>query len=75
MLDAGTDRDDEIRQIAYRLWQEEGCPDGREAEHWLKAEAIWLEEHRPENGPKKKAVRSTRTKRNRASQTHITAAQ
>jgi hypothetical protein len=26
MLDAGTDRDDEIRQIAYRLWQEEGCP-------------------------------------------------
>jgi hypothetical protein len=34
-----------------------------------------LEEHRLENRPKKKAVRSTRTKRNRASQTHITAAQ
>ena len=75
MQDAGSDYDDEIRQIAYRLWQEEGCPDGREAEHWLKAVAIWLEEHRPENGPKKKAVRSTLTKGNRASQTHITAAQ
>ncbi len=30
-------RDEEIRQLAYRLWQEEGCPDGREVEHWAES--------------------------------------
>jgi hypothetical protein len=36
-------RDDEVRQIAYKIWQEEGCPDGRDQEHWFKAEAAWQE--------------------------------
>lgn len=35
--------DDEVRLIAYRIWEEEGQPDGRDLEHWLKAEAIWQE--------------------------------
>lgn len=30
---------DEIRERAYRLWQEEGCPEGRSVEYWLRAEA------------------------------------
>lgn len=34
-------RDEEVRLIAYRLWEEEGCPNGRDCEHWAKAEAIW----------------------------------
>lgn len=34
-------RDEDIRQIAYRLWLDEGCPEGRHAEHWSKAESIW----------------------------------
>lgn len=33
--------DEEIRQIAYKLWLDESCPDGRHVEHWLKAESIW----------------------------------
>jgi hypothetical protein len=33
-------REDEIRLIAYRIW-EEGCPNGRDCEHWYKAEVIW----------------------------------
>lgn len=33
--------DEDIRQIAYRLWQEEGHPDGRHLDHWVKAESIW----------------------------------
>jgi hypothetical protein len=36
-------RGDEIRLIAYSIWEEEGCPDGRDSEHWLRAEAIWEE--------------------------------
>jgi hypothetical protein len=33
-----TDRDVRIRQRAYDLWVTEGTPEGREHEHWLKAE-------------------------------------
>lgn len=33
--------DEDIRQIAYQLWQDEGCPDGRHLEHWVKAESVW----------------------------------
>jgi len=35
------ERDDEVRCIAYSIWQEEGCPCGCEWEHWYRAEYIW----------------------------------
>lgn len=44
-------RDEEIRQLAYRLWQEEGCPNGCDVEHWLRAQMIWEEMKRPKNKP------------------------
>jgi hypothetical protein len=28
------DRDARIRAVAYRIWLEEGCPDGRAEAHW-----------------------------------------
>jgi hypothetical protein len=31
------DREDRIRQRAYRIWEDEGCPDGRDREHWDRA--------------------------------------
>ena len=52
--------DDAIRQLAYRLWQEAGCPDGTETQHWLKAETIWLEEHRSQSGAKQAKGRKNR---------------
>lgn len=27
-----------IRERAYAIWQSQGCPDGRELDHWLAAE-------------------------------------
>lgn len=33
------DREDRIRVQAHRFWEEEGRPDGRAHEHWLRAEA------------------------------------
>lgn len=27
-----------IRQRAHQIWEQEGCPDGREFEHWKRAE-------------------------------------
>lgn len=31
-------RDDEIARIAYRLYEEEGRPEGRDQDHWHRAE-------------------------------------
>lgn len=31
------DRDDQIRQRAYQLWQDEGEPEGRDEAHWAQA--------------------------------------
>ena len=31
----------EIQKVAYQLWQEAGCPEGRDLEHWLAAKE-WL---------------------------------
>ncbi len=35
-----TDRDDRIRELAYFLWREEGCPEGQAERHWLTAETL-----------------------------------
>lgn len=31
----------EICRIAYRLWMEQGQPEGRDREHWETAKEIW----------------------------------
>jgi hypothetical protein len=34
------DRNDRLREIAYFLWLDEGCPDGEADRHWSAAEAL-----------------------------------
>jgi Protein of unknown function (DUF2934) len=34
------ERNAEIRELAYRIWEEEGYPHGHEVQHWLKAESV-----------------------------------
>jgi hypothetical protein len=34
-------RDNEIKLIAYRIWEKEGCQNGCDKRHWGEAEAIW----------------------------------
>jgi hypothetical protein len=29
---------DDIAKVAWSIWEQEGCPPGRDQEHWLKAE-------------------------------------
>jgi hypothetical protein len=50
-------REDEIRVIAYEIWEEEGCVDGHDCEHWLKAEVVW------EQNRKKDAASDTAPRR------------
>lgn len=44
-------REDEIRIIAYHIWEQEGRCHGRDCEHYLKAEAIWEEKQRNTDFP------------------------
>src|SRR5262245_48370485 len=40
------DFEERVRQRAYRLWVEEGCPEGRSDAHWDKArELVAIEEN------------------------------
>jgi hypothetical protein len=49
------EREDEIKLIAYNIWEEEGCLDGHHYEHWSRAEAIWEQ-------ARKDALKSTQKK-------------
>ena len=37
MTASGGDREQKFRETAYLIWMEEGCPSGRDVDHWLKA--------------------------------------
>ena len=59
-------RDDAIRQLAYQLWQEAGCPAGNDVQHWLKAESIWLDDHRAPSAAKQvKAAKARKPRKSR----------
>ncbi|MFZ0604407.1 MAG: DUF2934 domain-containing protein [Roseiarcus sp.] len=44
------DENDRVRERAYFLWLEEGCPDGQAERHWLAAETM-IEADSPERTP------------------------
>ncbi len=46
-------REDEIRTIAYGIWDQEGRGDGHDREHWLKAEVMWEHSQRTGAAPEK----------------------
>jgi hypothetical protein len=35
--------EEEVRLIAYWIWEDEGRPHGCDLDHWLRAEAVWHE--------------------------------
>jgi hypothetical protein len=34
-------REDEIKEIAYHIWERDGCQTGNDIRYWLHAEMIW----------------------------------
>ena len=46
-------REEQIKTVAYRLWLEEGCPEGRAETHWF--QAVELVEAVPTATPEAKA--------------------
>ena len=58
-------REQEIQEIAYRLWEEAGCPHGQDMEYWCRAEAVWCEQNArnaasTENAPRPRRRSGTR---------------
>jgi hypothetical protein len=49
-LEPNAARDQRIRERAYHLWEEEGRPEGREAEYWERAEELVGMEDSPNSG-------------------------
>jgi hypothetical protein len=44
--DQNVSREDEIRLIAFYIWEAENRPDGRAMNHWLESEQIWERTHK-----------------------------
>lgn len=66
------DNEERVRQWAYKLWQEEGCPEGREAVHWDKArELVAIEDNQrstmipvKERGPEGEPIEEAKIQKN-----------
>jgi hypothetical protein len=50
-------REEEVKLIAYGVWEGGNCPDGRDCEHWLRAEAVWEEQDRKAGAKSAKSAR------------------
>jgi hypothetical protein len=57
------DREEEIRLIAYEIWQKESCCQGRNCEHWVRAELIWENRNKEQDPAKKTEVKKARKTR------------
>jgi hypothetical protein len=53
------DKESEIKLIAYSLWELEGCPNGKDCEHWYRAEAIWEEKNKAKYNSKNAKVKGS----------------
>jgi hypothetical protein len=55
-------RDQLIADLAFRLWEEEGRPEGRAEAHWLRAAVLVDEEAPKKAAPKKPAAKKSAKK-------------
>ena len=60
---AHPEREAEIRQIAYYLWLEEGCPHGRHLDHWHKAESMWREQQAAKQPAESRPAKTSRQRK------------
>ena len=53
-------KEDEVKLIAYTIWEQEGYPAGLDLDHWFRAEIIW------EENQKKPAKEESKTEQKQA---------
>jgi len=61
MLDTAT----QVRDLAYQLWMEQGCPVGRDKENWFEAERLLSETRPPSFSRKEKKAQEKKSKAKR----------
>jgi hypothetical protein len=61
MLDAASP----VRDLAYQLWVEQGCPVGRDKENWLEAERLLSETRHEALSKKEKKAQGKKSKAKR----------
>lgn len=65
------EREEQIRRLAYSIWETEGYPEGRDIEHWLKAETLWRSKTSEQDSGKDTDPRQQkRGRRSRSTQRH-----
>lgn len=71
------DVEQRIRDRAYAIWLEEGCPHGRDADHWVQAERAILDEAVavPDHAPVVAVVRAPRKTTNAKPRSAVKAAE
>jgi len=66
------ERDQEIRELAYKIWQEEGGSHGYDVQHWLRAKMIWEEINHLQSEPKQsKALNKRKSRKIPAAETEL----
>lgn len=56
----GDDREQRVRALAHRMWEEQGRPEGRAAQHWREAEQATAAEEAAEPAPPEHAATTPR---------------
>ncbi|HXY73867.1 MAG TPA: DUF2934 domain-containing protein [Dehalococcoidales bacterium] len=56
-------KEDEVKLIAYSIWEKEGSPAGLDLDHWFRAEIIW------EQNQKKPTKQESKTEQKQAVKT------
>jgi hypothetical protein len=54
-----------VRDLAYQLWVEQGCPVGRDKENWLEAERLLSETRQEALSKKDKKAQGKKSKAKR----------
>jgi hypothetical protein len=62
---------DEIRELAHRLWEEDGRPKGKDLEHWTKATAMLESGQSAGNAPAKTRAKAPAAKSPAARRTAV----
>ena len=47
--------EEKVRELAYSIWEKEGCPEGKDAEHYYRAKKM-LEEQEAASSPANEPV-------------------
>jgi Protein of unknown function (DUF2934) len=60
------DREHRVREIAHRLWEQEGCPSDQDKRHWATAEQILDAQERTDATMARDQAKGKRTPARRA---------